>query len=227
MNRTASLALAALLLASLPAPASAVPLERISEDDQPIDIVSAALRGSDDDINTVLARSAKIFVMKTWNGTTADARDVAVYYALFCGRPEAARHILKRGVGRGFDELAGMPRMDEACKGDPTTETARRAIVEAQKEQAQKNQAQPDQAPKDQAQTDQAQKEQAQSGNGAGAKTEPIVFAALSPEALDVVLDDEDDYCQAVSASGKPLRQHLQERKDAEAALKVFEARCQ
>ena len=217
MNRTASLALAALLLASLPAPASAVPLERISEDDQPIDIVSAALRGSDDDINTVLARSAKIFVMKTWNGTTADARDVAVYYALFCGRPEAARHILKRGVGRGFDELAGMPRMDEACKGDPTTETARRAIVEAQKEQAQKNQAQPDQA----------QKEQAQSGNGAGAKTEPIVFAALSPEALDVVLDDEDDYCQAVSASGKPLRQHLQERKDAEAALKVFEARCQ
>ena len=217
MNRTASLALAALLLASLPAPASAVPLERISEDDQPIDIVSAALRGSDDDINTVLARSAKIFVMKTWNGTTADARDVAVYYALFCGRPEAARHILKRGVGRGFDELAGMPRMDEACKGDPTTETARRAIVEAQKEQAQKNQAQPDQA----------QKEQAQGGNGAGAKTEPIVFAALSPEALDVVLDDEDDYCQAVSASGKPLRQHLQERKDAEAALKVFEARCQ
>ena len=106
MNRTVSLALAALLLTSLPAPASAVPLERISADEQPIDIVSAALRGSEGDINTVLARSAKIFVMKTWNGTTVDARDVAVYYALFCGRPEAARLSLKRGFGRDFDELA-------------------------------------------------------------------------------------------------------------------------
>ena len=209
MNRTVSLALAALLLTSLPAPASAVPLERISADEQPIDIVSAALRGSEGDINTVLARSAKIFVMKTWNGTTADARDVAVYYALFCGRPEAARHILKCGFGRDFDELAGMPRMEDACKGDPTTETARRAITGAQKEQAQKLE---------------AQKDQAQSGTGA--KTEPIVFAELSPEALDVILDVEDDHCQAVSASGKPLRQHLQERKDAEAVLKVFEARC-
>ena len=99
--------------------------------------------------------------------------------------------------------LSVMPGMDEACKGSPTTETARRAIVEAQKEQAQKDQAQ------------------------AGAKQEPIVFAPLSPEALDVVLEAEDDYCQAVSASGKPLRQHLQERQDAEAALKVFETRCQ
>ena len=102
-----------------------------------------------------------------------------------------------------------MPRMEDACKGDPTTETARRAITEAQKEQAQKLE---------------AQKDQAQSGTGA--KTEPIVFAELSPEALDVILDVEDDHCQAVSASGKPLRQHLQERKDAEAVLKVFEARC-
>ena len=201
MHRTASLALSALHLASLPAQTGAEPLERLSAA-EPFDIVSAALRGSEDDINTVLARSSRIFVMKIRNGATIDARDVAVFYALFCDRPEAARLMLKRGVGLRYDELIFMPPMEASCKKEPSTESARREIIEAEKALL-------------------------VGGDAIGERPGRIVFAGLSPGSLDVILEFERDYCKAKSSTGQPLRQHLEGRKDAMACLKVYEARCQ
>ena len=201
MKRTAFLAAAILLLLPLSAQAEDAELDRLS-DVQPVDIVSAALRGSSDDIDTILRRSDRIFRMKTYKGGQMDARDVAVYYALFCGRPEAARYMLRRGQGKGYGNLGDMPLMEEACKGAPTTESARRAISATQKEWAEGG------------------------ADGGCARADKPVFGAISAEALDVILENDGALCHARPACGPALRSHLESRRYPKAYLRVWDSRC-
>ncbi|MCR5259006.1 MAG: hypothetical protein K6E40_12730 [Desulfovibrio sp.] len=176
------------------------------------DIVAATMRGGPADIDRALSQPENSFRLKTYGEHSFDARDMALYMALVCGRTDNARHMLKRGAGEGgYAPEHPLERIwlePQDCRKPWTAESVRRNIYERQK----------------------AEGDDWYEGDCSTGDSPLFDFPA---EALDAILEHDRSLCQTKSGCGWTLLEKLVECSESSndparcrRALAVWKKRC-
>ena len=171
--------------------------------DKTNDIIAAVMYGSEADVQKALSAPAGTFQWKTYGDKTIDARDVAVYYALVCGRTKNAEVLLKNGARWSYKALGDMPYIENDCaEKNLNSESARKAIFDIKKEWAEGD-------------TD-----------GDCSRSEHMYDVAATPETLGVLLRNDKELCKYKGACGEKLADVIGQKKDPQGFRATYEKYC-
>ena len=171
--------------------------------DKANDLIVATMYGNETDVQKVLSLPDDTFKWKTYGDKTIDSRDVAVYYALVCGKTKNAEILLKHGARWNYKALGDMPYVENDCSDkDLTSESVRKAVFDVKKEWAEGG-------------TD-----------GDCSRGEHLYDVAGTPDSLAVLLRNDKELCQYKASCGEKLVDLISQKKDSKGFNATYRTYC-
>lgn len=165
------------------------------------DIIAVTMYGTPAELEALLAEPKENFAWKGEDGYEADdVYNVALYYALVCGKRKTAEVLLQHGAT--WKHLGDMPSMDAECKKRLTSSSVRQSIRKTRKEWAEGD------------------------VDGDCDRWEHIHEVMTSHENLALLLRYDNTLCSYQTRCGDTLPQLIQDRSDARALQAVYRRFC-
>lgn len=165
------------------------------------DIIAVTMYGTPDELRALLAEPKENFAWKGEDGYEADdVYNVALYYALVCGKRKTAEVLLQHGAS--WKNLGDMPFMEPECKKRLTSSSVRQSIRKTRKEWEEDG------------------------ADGDCGRWEHIHEVITSPENLALLLRYDKTLCSYQTQCGETLPQLIQNRSDAKALHAVYRRFC-
>ncbi|MBO4313969.1 MAG: hypothetical protein J5838_06705 [Desulfovibrio sp.] len=171
--------------------------------DKANDIIVAAMYGNEADVQKALSLPDDKYKWKTYGDKTIDSRDVAVYYALVCGKAKNAEILLKHGARWSYKVLGDMPYVQDECpKKNLTSESVRKAIFDVKKDWAEGD-------------TD-----------GDCSRSEHMYDVAGTPDTLAVLLRNDKELCRYKGACGEKIADVIGQKDDPKGFSAIYRTYC-
>ena len=178
-------------------------VQALAAADKANDIIVAAMYGNEADVQKALSLPDDTFKWKTYGDKTIDSRDVAVYYALTCGKAKNAEILLKHGARWSYKVLGDMPYVQEECpKNNLTSESVRKAIFDVKKDWAEGD-------------TD-----------GDCSRSEHMYDVAGTPDTLAVLLRNDKELCRYKGACGEKIADVIGQKDDPKGFSAIYRTYC-
>ncbi|MCR5562478.1 MAG: hypothetical protein K6F46_03775 [Desulfovibrio sp.] len=171
--------------------------------DKANDIIVTTMYGNEADVQKALSLPDDKYKWKTYGDKTIDSRDVAVYYALVCGKVKNAEVLLKHGARWSYKVLGDMPYVQDECpKKNLTSESVRKAIFDVKKDWAEGD------------------------ADGDCSRSDHLFDVAGTPDSLAVLLRNDKDLCKYKTACGETLADILNHKNDSKGFSAIYLTYC-